>query len=246
MTIEADLCAAAARNNAIWCDAMARAHGTPGTLAAAAWINRRPAPRFHPNLVTLGGPSGRPAQIDAVRQLMAAPPAPGWSVKDSFKALELAPLGFDLLFEASWIHRPARPFDRIPSGCRVERVTSEPALDSWEQAWRAGETAPPDRLFHPALLAEPDHAVIALTRDGAIVAGCIASRSDGVLGISNLFVPPDDVTEDDGSLRAACLDAAMRFTPGLPLVGYERGAALVRMTELGFAPIGPLRVWQAT
>ena len=37
------LWAAAARNNAAWCDAMARLHGAAGEFAAAAWINRHRA-----------------------------------------------------------------------------------------------------------------------------------------------------------------------------------------------------------
>jgi hypothetical protein len=97
------------------------------------------------------------------------------------------------------------------------------------------------RLFHPALLTEPDHAVIAVTRDDAIVAGCVASRSDGLVGISNLFARPSD----DGTVRSTCLAAAMRFAPDRPLAGYESGADLVRMKALGFAATGALRVWQA-
>jgi len=76
-------------------------------------------------------------------------------------------------------------------------------------------------------------------REDAIVGGCIASRSDGVLGISNLFAPADD----DGAVRAACLDAAARTAPDAPLVGYEHGGSLARMKALGFAKIGTLRVW---
>jgi hypothetical protein len=37
--------------------------------------------------------------------------------------------------------------------------------------------------------------------------------------------------------------AAARF-PGLPLVGYERGADLAHALDAGFTTIGPLIVWQ--
>lgn len=232
-----DLCAAAARNNATWCDAMARLHGTAGAFAAAAWINRRPAPRFHPNLVTLNGPHEARAHRTALDLLMHTPPAPGWAVKDSFAALDLGPMGFDLLIEARWIHRPAGAF----GVAGAERVTSAAMLAAWEQAWRAGEADVDGRLFPPALLREPDHAVIAAMRDGAIVGGCVATRSDGVLGISNLFAPADD----DSDVRAACLDAAVCFMPAAPLVGYEHGDSLARMTEFGFRATGALRAWQA-
>ena len=242
--LKRQLCAAAARNNAAWCDAMARLHGAAGEFNAAAWINPRPAPRFHPNLVTLNGPQDERAHRAALDRLMQAPPAPGWAVKDSFAALDLDRMGFDLLFEARWIQRPAGNFAATKSG--AERVTDAAMLAAWEQAWRGDMTAvraplfpPALPLFPPALLQEPDHAVIAATRDGAVVAGCIATRSNGVLGISNLFAP----TDDDGALRAACLDAAARFAPAAPLAGYERGDSLARMKELGFAEIGALRVW---
>jgi hypothetical protein len=229
-----ELCAAAARNNAAWCDAMARLHGAAGAFVAAAWINRQPAPRFYPNLVTLDGPHEARAHRTALDQLLRSPPAPGWAAKDSFAALDLAPQGFDLLFEAQWIHRPAGAF----AAAGAQRVTSAALLAAWAQAWGEADAA---GLFPPALLREQDHAVIAALRDGAIVGGCIATRSDGVLGISNLFAP----AADDGSVRAACLDAAMRFAPSAPLVGYERGDSLARMTELGFHAVGALKVWRA-
>ena len=231
-----ELCAAAARNNAVWCDAMARLHGAAGAFTAAAWVNRRPAPRFHPNLVTLIGPHEERAHRDALDILLQSPPAPGWAVKDSFAALALETLGFDLLFEAQWVHRPAGAFGAADRD--AQRVTSAVMLAAWEQAWRGDMTDVRERSFPPALLREPDHAVIAATRGGAIVAGCIATRSHDALGISNLFVPADD----DGVLRAACLDEAARFAPAASLVGYERGESLTRMNALGFAEIGALRV----
>ncbi|MEZ5830826.1 MAG: hypothetical protein R3D05_06565 [Dongiaceae bacterium] len=177
MNRDADLCAAAAHNNALWCDAMARIHGAASTFVAGAWLNRRPAPRFHPNLVTLGDPRERHAHLYAVRQLQATPPAPGWAVKDSFASLDLAPLGFELLFEASWIYRPAGAFDRIDSDYRARRIASEDALHAWEEAWRAGALEQRERLFRPELLDEETHAVIALQHKLAIVAGCIASQT---------------------------------------------------------------------
>jgi len=229
-----ELCAAAARNNATWCDAMARLHGAAGEFTAAAWLKRRPAPRFHPNLVTLTGPREERAHREALDLLLRSTLALGWAVKDSFAALALDTLGFDLLFEAQWIHRAAGAF----AATGAERVTSAAMLAAWAHAWGEAGAA---GLFRPALLQAQDHAVIAAMRDGAIVGGCIATRSDGVLGISNLFAP----AADDGSVRAACLDAAMRFAPSAPLVGYERGDSLARMTELGFHAVGALKVWRA-
>jgi hypothetical protein len=215
---------------------MARLHGGAGAFAAAAWINRGPAPRFYPNLVTLIGPHEVRHHRAALDQLMESPPATGWAVKDSFAALDLDALGFDLLFEARWIHRPAGAFGA--AGVSVQRVTDAAMLAAWELAWGTDDMAA--RLFPSALLDSPDHTVIAAIKD-AIVGGCIASRSDGVLGISNLFAPADE----DAAVRAACLAAAARIMPGAPLVGYEHGGSLARMKELGFRALGALRVWQA-
>jgi hypothetical protein len=219
---------------------MARLHGAAGAFVTAAWINRQPAPLFYPNLTTLDGPHQTRAHRAALDQLLRSPPAAGWAVKDSFAALDLGAVGFDLLFEAQWIHRPA---DAL-AAAGAQRVTSATMLAAWAQAWGETDAAglfPPALLFPPTLLQEPDHAVIAAMQDGAIVGGCIATRSDGVLGISNLFAP----AADDGSVRAACLDAAMGFAPAVPLVGYEHGDGLAHMKQLGFHEIGALRIWQA-
>lgn len=81
----------------------------------------------------------------------------------------------------------------------------------------------------------PDHAFIASEAGGRIVAGCVASGSAGVVGISNLFGPAE--------LVSSCLGAVQHFAPGLPVVGYEAGLALEAMKSLGFQALGPLRVW---
>ena len=62
-TSEAALCA---RNNALWCDAVCRAHGLPGEFLAGLWLNRRPVPRFYANAVTLSpkDPAGQRAWVE--------------------------------------------------------------------------------------------------------------------------------------------------------------------------------------
>ena len=42
-------------------------------------------------------------------------------------------------------------------------------------------------LFQPALLADPDCAILACRRDGAQVGGATAYTTDGVTGILNVF-----------------------------------------------------------
>jgi hypothetical protein len=136
------------------------------------------------------------------------------------------------LFDAQWIWRAPAP---MPTSHQAtwRIVRDAETLARWEVAWRGDE--PPLDLFRPALLQEPDHAFIAGAVAGRIVAGCVASRSASVVGISNLFGPDE--------LAAGCLAAVQDFAPGMPLAGYEDGPALALMKSLGFQELGALRVW---
>ncbi len=75
--------------------------------------------------------------------------------------------------------------------------------------------------------------------DGRVVAAAVASRSDQVVGISNVFAL-------DGGPDAAwpvVLDAMNRLFPTLPVVGYEQGEDLAAAVRHGFDPVSPLRIW---
>ena len=162
-------------------------------------------------------------------------------MKDSFATLDLLPLGFRPLFDATWVGRPAAL--SLPSAVAPDVdwlvVREAVMLAAWEAAW-GGEAEPPEeRVFRPALLADPAVAVLAGFCDGRIIAGVVANRSDSVTGVSNLFVPGDGP-----ALRAAALTAAATVFPGTALVGYEHGDDLAAMLALGFTALGPLRVWE--
>lgn len=226
--IEQDVRArAAARNNAEWCAALCRAHGITGAWGPRAWTSARRTPLFYPDAVTLdpgAGPRETVERIDA---------SPGASVKDSFAALDLTADGFEVLFDAQWIHRPAP----APGGEEWEPVRTEAELARWERAWSDGDSG---GLFPPALLADDAHAFLAARdADGRIVAGAVASRSASVVGVSNLFAA-------DGDLDAAwagCLGTLARHRPGLDVVGYESGDDLAAAVRAGFTPVGGLRIW---
>ncbi len=231
----------AARNNAELCDAVCAAHGNPGEFHDEMWLNRRQVPRFYPNAGTLAEPSQR--QLGLTDELVAARLPRGWAVKDSFCMLELASRGFQLLFAAEWIYLPISRMGAVAAegkATRWEVVRDDRALAEWESAWsRAGGDAGEDRIFVPALLDNKDVAVLAGYRDGRIVAGAIANRSDGVVGWSNFFAPAAQMRD-----RAAeSLATIGQVFPGLPIVGYEHGDELRNARALGFESIGPLRVW---
>lgn len=230
---------AAARNNALWCDAVGRAHGAPGVFHDALWLSHGDMPRFYPNAVTLA-PDGAAEQLAHLAGLAAA--RASFGVKDSFAALDLRPLGCDVLFEATWL---ARPGDApLPTtGDRWAVVDDAAELAHWEAAWAglaAGQSVPDaERIFRPALLAEPGVRFLAGRRDGAIVAVAVANETGSVVGLSNVFTPAGDAAE----CWAGAVALAGRLFPGRPLVGYERGDDLVEARSVGFQPIGELRVW---
>ncbi|MEU0742213.1 hypothetical protein [Streptomyces sp. NPDC006134] len=223
---------AAARNNAERCAAMSRAHGAPGEFGEQAWTAPSRTPLYHPDAVTLvpgADPAALVARIDTA--------APGASVKDSFGDLDLAEAGFRVLFEAQWIHRPASA--PAPATDLSWDVVDEPdTLRAWALAWDRGDGNAD--LFRPELLDDPATFVLAgRTADGRMAAGAVASRSEQVVGITDLFAL-------EGGLDVAwpvVLDAMSRLFPASPVVGYERGEALAAAVRHGFEPVGPLRVW---
>ncbi|MET0772397.1 MAG: hypothetical protein ABWZ82_04875 [Candidatus Limnocylindrales bacterium] len=245
---------AAVHNNAAWCDAVCRAQGAETAWVDGLWVNLHPAPPYYSNAVTTD-PRETRSQEDRLRRMLGSALPRPWSVKDGFHVLDLAPLGFRILFEAQWIHLPAgprlddgraAPADGALDDVEWSAVTSIAELEDWERAWRGenpeAATSGPPAMFPPILLDDPDIRFLAGRRSGRTLAVAAANRSDDgtgpVVGISNI------VLGDDGSwLLAGAVEAVRRAFPGLPMVGYERGDALAAMRALGFEPSGPLRVW---
>ncbi|QNN51173.1 hypothetical protein H9L09_10950 [Nocardioides mesophilus] len=223
---------AAARNNAEWCATMSRSHGLAGEFGAQAWAAPARTPLYYPDAVTLV-PSADRAELLARIDTAAA----GASVKDSFADLDLVTAGFRVLFEAQWIHRPARA-PTTSSDLDWTVVGTPDTLRVWALAWDNGDGNAD--LFRPALLDDPATFVLAgQSVDGRLVAGAVASRSDQVVGITNLFAL-------DGGRDAAwpvVLHAANELFPTLPVVGYEQGEDLAVAVRHGFEPVGPLRIW---
>jgi hypothetical protein len=236
----------AARNNAIWCDTVCRAHGVPGEFHDALWINRHTVPRFYSNAVTLSDGRAKAAQLAHLQALLDSRLPGSWSVKDSFRELDLTALGFQVLFEATWLWRPASPAipQSVPAGVRWNQVRNASELAQWETAWNDDpantSSAPQPRLFLPALLADQRIAFLAAYQGQVIVAGAIANRTGDVVGLSNVFVPK---AEDRAWFWADCIAAIQDRFPGLPLVSYQRGPELALAQTVGFEPLQDLSVW---
>jgi hypothetical protein len=135
-----NITALAARNNALWCDAVCRAHGRPGEFHDTLWLTRLGTPRFYPDAVTVAGAEAAPAQMEAIAALVGSTRQREWAVKDSFRSLDLDSLGFEPLFDAEWVALSGPPPDakHDPSEYRSTSVTSKAGLIAWEQSW-AGE-----------------------------------------------------------------------------------------------------------
>jgi hypothetical protein len=222
----------AARNNAEWCAAMSRSHDVASEFRAQAWAAPARTPLYYPDAVTLvpgADPAALAARIDIT--------APGASVKDSFADLDLSEVGFQVLFDAQWIHRPASA-PAIASDLAWDVAGDPDTLRAWALAWDDGDGNA--GLFRPELLDDPaTFALAGQSPGGRVVAGAVASRSDHVVGISNVFAL-------DGGPDAAwpvVLEAVHWLFPTLPVVGYEHGDDLAAAVRHGFEPVGPLRIW---
>jgi len=230
----------AVRNNAEWCEIVCALHGNSGTFVDAMWMNRGRVPRFYPNVQTLAREA--PGQIKLIEELIRLRLPIGWAVKDSFASLNLAPLGFTLLFEAQWIFLAQEKVRSLASAApRWETLRFENAVAQWESAWRdANGDTNTARIFLRELLDNPDVAIVAGYRDEHIVAGAIGNRSSGVVGWSNFFAVRG---EDTRVCAAGSLAQISRNFPDTAIVGYEEGEMLRLAESLGFEALGPLRVW---
>jgi hypothetical protein len=234
-THEAEACAACSRD---WYESMFRAHGLASSVAVAdgVWTCRGVAPPYHSNALTLTR-SPLETQAAALSRLAESIGRP-FTVKDSFRSLDLAPLGLRPLFDAEWIWRePA-----LPAGKRSDtwkRVMRPSELSGWETAWRANGSPTAASVFNAKFLADKSVALFAAHRGDEVVAGFAGHRSSKVVGLSNFFSAVPDVDP----LLADALDELARFSPARPIVGYEGGEALERARRLGFRTVGPLRVW---
>jgi len=203
-----------------------------GRFLVHTWVNVEPVPRFYPNVVSL---TTGAADIDEQRQIvdmLLKSNLPGrWAVKDSFKTLEIARLGFDVLFEANWIRLPqSKPDSTVVGFPRSGALVS--GL-SWERAKPGGDA------FPAALFSDENFAMFSGSRNGAVVAGGTLYRADGVVGISNVTA---DVDEAPAVWRDLAILAASTF-PDMPLVGYESGDELKAAHKAGFELGDPLRIW---
>jgi hypothetical protein len=237
-----DRLSAAVENNLHWYEALCEVHGIPGERHSAYWLNRGTMPPYMSNFISLCDGAQAQTQLAAIRSLTSS--VAGCGVKDSFQCLNLASLGFQVLFHASWIFRPAGLASPEDARGLVWRVAQTPAdLEAWEETWRGlpanVDAREPAVIFRPGLLNNADLRFLLGERGGEAVATAALNRSGNAVGLSNVF----SATEGEGSLFSGCVRVARSLFPDLPLVGYERDESLVAATAAGFEAVHGLTVW---
>ena len=217
----------AASSNAEWCDVFCGAHGVVGRFDETAWSSAERTPPLYPDAVTL-------VPGCSVESLLARVDAgPGCSIKDSFADLELSAHGFEVLLEAEWLRQDrARGYAQGWSA-----IANASELERWEGAWGASPVGGP--FFRAQLLGEPGVRILVRSDGQRVLAGAVANRSRGVIGLTNVF----DVEGDLEDAWSGAAGAARAIWGALPIVGYDRGRSLDAAHRAGFETIGPLAVW---
>ena len=216
---------AAVRNNAAWCDTVCRSHGLTTMYDARFWVTAARPPAFYPDAVTLD-PTHLPAEI-----LARIDDTPGASIKDSFAVLDLNRFGYNVLFDAEWyLLEPDRRRPPVEGGWSFVETPAE--LASWAAAHGGGD------VFRAALLDDPEVRILVRHLHGGGLAGAIANRAAGVVGVSNVFAPGTAEGAWEGLVHAIGV-----MFPGEAIVGYDTGQHLRAALSQGFRTIGPLRVW---
>jgi hypothetical protein len=207
-----------------WYEDICALHQVRSVLRDGLWSAVGPPPPLHSGVVVVE------PEVTAEQVLERRSSSEG-GVKDSFAGVDLDAHGFDLLFAASWIHRPPHPPVRTPPpGWAAVRTPERLA------AWTAGhDTA---QVLLPGLLRSAHLVVLEQQVDGVAVAGAVARLGSGVVDLSNVHAAPGHEV-DWGELAAV----VAHLFPERPLVGYEQGDDLDAAIAGGFAVVGGLRVW---
>ena len=225
----------AARNNALWCDVVARSHGISTTTDADVWAASTRTPPYYPDAVTLSPTVG---EYDVLARV---DDSDGCSVKDSWARLDLSLEDFARIVVGEWVWLdPSAPVRRT-GGPAWGRVTTPAGMAAWVRAWASDPDA--EDVLRATLLDEPGVHVLAARPaddpDAPVVAGAVVHVTGEVAGVGNVFTRAG---HDDAAWVAAAA-AAREVVGGIPLVGWEAGASLDAAVAAGCERLGPLSVW---
>jgi hypothetical protein len=209
-----------------WYDDVFALHRIPTRTEQGLWSALGPPPPWHSAAKTL-----EPG-IDSGRVVRAVAGLPLSSVADSFGDLGLAEHGFDLLFDAAWLHRPPTdaPAGSLPEGWSLVRTAT--ALAEWSAAHDY------TGVLLPGVLGNSRLHVLARHRDGTLTGGAVTHRGPAAVDLSNVWG-----VDGDAGLYDEVLAAVSALHPGRAVTGYATGEELAAMLARGFDALGPQRVW---
>ncbi|WP_409275908.1 hypothetical protein V1499_10080 [Neobacillus sp. SCS-31] len=215
----------AVKNNIAWCGIVCDSHGIAGISKENLWGLLSKAPPFYPEIIT-------PSKNVTIEELVYfIENGKVSSIKDSYANIDLAPLGFKILFEAEWIsHASLSNQEPIQTNWRV--ISTEEDLAQW------ATTSELDGVIKPDLLKLKNVKVFILQKNDGIY-GFIANLNANVVGISNVF----SVGMENENLWRDIPQVVANQFPGLPLGGYEHNDTLEAAHLAGWRSLGPLRVW---
>ena len=208
-----------------WYEDLCALHGVRSALVDGLWIALDPPPPLHSDLVAV-----EPSVTSGhVLERLAGRTRAG--CKDSFATMDFPPDDLQLLFAATWIHRPAAPARPQPAGWSL--VTTPAELAEWTARHDTTGVLLPGLLerAHFSILARHDD-------DGELTGGAVARLGSGAVDVSNVWAAEGTQMDWD-----ELVDAISSRYPARQLVGYERGGELADALAAGFGPVGELQVW---
>ncbi len=222
----------AANNNADIYEAMFRSRGLHYERLPYAFVGKDTPPPYYSNLTVLS--ENHLSEILLLLRSIAGTFEGKVGFKDSFREFDVGDNGFEVLFEASWIWKPAAA---NPPATNWVRIESPLDLEQWEDAWKRSGSPTQIRMFSETMMQRPDIVFFGKRVASSFVAGCIANTSSDCVGISNVFsLPgaPDTFHEATAAVSS--------ISHGLPIVGYASGRALDSARRVGFEATGGLRI----
>jgi hypothetical protein len=164
---------------------------------------------------------------------------PEWTIKDSFKCLDLEPYGFSKLFDAKWLHLEKKSFIPISdlSNYEFKSARTREDLDQWIIDWGEGKEIG-EQIFNSSLLDNPSVELVSFQNPSGNTEVVSLNKNDETVGVTNFFPQ----TNSDEMWKALVSYILGRHTD-FDIVGYESGEAIKSTTNIGFTSVGNLSVW---
>lgn len=237
----------AALNNVLQSEAVLAALGSPGIITEEFWVNQHCLSVPYANGGTLGVDADPQHHLDKIAQLTSArPPDATTYVMDSWAALDLTSLGYEIRFTDEWFIRHRRiDAAGTPGTEDVRLITSKDELAEFERASVLGFDAQPvdaasGQTYVPALLDDDRFRFFGLYVNDALVSGVFLFEDPWSVGVFTFFTLPAFRGQGLGS---NLLRVALRQAPDLPIATNPSPMSRGIFSKLGFQPVGERRLW---